>query len=108
MRAPQEENGSTLGKLTCVLLASGQRLHFAIENGPRNSGSSHKNMVIIHSYGSLPEGIVLVLSDFIFGSPRISTNHDLDLSMPRSEDSMPGLNRKLQLDPCSDMNISEL
>jgi len=31
--------------------------NIAIENGHRNSGFSHKKMVIFHSYVKLPEGI---------------------------------------------------
>jgi len=46
-------------------------LQKAIENGHRNSEFSHKNMVIFHSYVSLPEGswIIGIFKEFSIPNP---------------------------------------
>ena len=38
--------------------------NIAMEHGHRNSGFSHENMVIFHSYVSLPEGILVLSREF--------------------------------------------
>ena len=37
-------------------IPSGNLLHSELENDHRNSGFTHKKMVMFHSYVSLPEG----------------------------------------------------
>ena len=45
-----------IGPMNREMMVTLWYFNIAIENGHRNSGFSHKKMVIFHSYVSLPEG----------------------------------------------------
>jgi hypothetical protein len=45
-----------IGPMNREMMVTLWYFNIAIENGHRNSGFSHKKMVIIHSYVKLPEG----------------------------------------------------